>query len=86
MVSKGREMKIACSWCRKEGKQGILGEKAPLDDVRETHGICGNHCCEVQALWQTSRLVTAGSKASHDAWHVTHDVPLGGDTQSQLKD
>jgi hypothetical protein len=66
MVSKGHEMKIACSWCRKEGKRGVLGEKAPLDDVRETHGICGTHRREAQALWQSSRLVTAGSKASHD--------------------
>jgi hypothetical protein len=58
-------MKIACSWCRKEGKTQILGEKAPLDDVRETHGICGIHRRIVQDSWQASRLVTAGSRTTH---------------------
>ena len=32
-------MKVVCSWCRKEGKAEFVGEKAPLDDARETHGI-----------------------------------------------
>src|SRR2546426_2574623 len=38
-------MKIVCSWCRKEGKAGIVGEKAPLDDARETHGIHPSRPC-----------------------------------------
>lgn len=56
-------MKITCSWCRKEGKAEILGEKAPLDDDRETHGICINHRREVQAPWQESSGVIPGSVA-----------------------
>ena len=58
-------MKIACSWCWKEGKAEIVGEKAPLDDDRVTHGICVTHRREVQAPWQESSWVRAGSGATH---------------------
>lgn len=37
------DMKVICSWCCGEGRLGLVGEKAPLDDRRETHGICGDH-------------------------------------------
>ncbi len=47
-------MKIVCSWCRQEGKPELVGEKAPLDDARETHGICVVHRHEVDARWQAS--------------------------------
>ena len=47
-------MKIVCSWCRQEGKPELVGEKAPLDDARETHGICVVHRHEVEVRWQTS--------------------------------
>jgi hypothetical protein len=46
-------MRIVCSWCRKEGKVELVGEKAPLDDTRETHGICIVHRHHVEAGWQT---------------------------------
>jgi hypothetical protein len=36
-------MKLICSWCRAEGRSGLLGEKPPLDDPTETHGICRHH-------------------------------------------
>jgi hypothetical protein len=45
-------MKVICSWCRQEGKLELVGEKAPLDDARETHGICVLHRHHVQARWQ----------------------------------
>ena len=45
-------MKIICSWCRQEGKTELVGEKAPFDDARETHGICVRHRHNVQARWQ----------------------------------
>ena len=48
-------MKIVCSWCRKEGKSDSIGEKAPFEDGRETHGICLSHRDEVQARWWASR-------------------------------
>jgi hypothetical protein len=47
-------MKIICSWCRQEGKTELMGEKAPLKDKRETHGICVVHRHEVEARWQAS--------------------------------
>lgn len=56
-------MKIVCSWCRKEGKSEIVGEKAPLDDARETHGICVTHRREIQVCWQESTGLIIGSKA-----------------------
>jgi hypothetical protein len=45
-------MTIICSWCRGEGHTGVVGEKAPLDDRRETHGICLVHRHAVQARWK----------------------------------
>jgi hypothetical protein len=54
-------MKIVCSWCRKEGKAEFVGEKAPLDDARETHGICVAHCAQVHAHWWASIHLTAES-------------------------
>jgi hypothetical protein len=47
-------MKVICSWCRKEGKAEFVGEKAPLDDARETHGICVLHCDQIRQRWQAS--------------------------------
>lgn len=45
-------MIIVCSWCRKEGKDEFLGQKVPLDDQRETHGICVIHHRQVHMHWQ----------------------------------
>ncbi len=47
-------MRIVCSWCRQEGITSLVGEKAPLDDARETHGICVFHRHDVQARWYAS--------------------------------
>jgi hypothetical protein len=44
-------MKVICSWCRGEGRSGFVGEKAPLDDLRETHSICLEHETAVRARW-----------------------------------
>ncbi len=65
-------MKIACAWCRREGKTEIIGEKAPLDDDRETHGICITHFREVQAPWQKLGGVNSRSGAPHGlvVWSV----------------
>lgn len=47
-------MKVVCSWCRKEGKAEFVREKAPLDDARETHGICVLHRDQIRQRWQAS--------------------------------
>jgi hypothetical protein len=36
-------MRISCAWCQQEGQPASLGERAPLDDPAETHGICRRH-------------------------------------------
>lgn len=56
-------MKIVCSWCRQEGKSELVGEKAPLDDARETHGICLVHRDEVEARWQASILTASHAES-----------------------
>jgi hypothetical protein len=40
-------MKITCAWCQGEGQPASLGERAPLDDTAETHGICRRHTLEL---------------------------------------
>jgi len=58
-------MKIVCSWCRQEGRAEFVGEKAPFDDARETHGICSFHHQEVQTRWRASLTVAqAGAVGS----------------------
>lgn len=63
-------MKIVCSWCRKEGKAEFVGEKAPFDDARETHGICISHRHEVETHWQAS-IHTAARSGSATGWSST---------------
>ncbi len=46
-------MQVICSWCRGEGRVGLVGEKAPLEDRRETHSICIEHEKAVRARWTT---------------------------------
>jgi hypothetical protein len=40
-------MRISCAWCQQEGQPASLGERAPLDDPAETHGICRRHTQEL---------------------------------------
>jgi hypothetical protein len=65
-------MKIVCSWCRKEGKAEFVGEKAPLDDARETHGICILHRDQIRNHWHAQRrtkgLLTAASTLALFRW------------------
>ena len=36
-------MRRYCAWCKEEGKVELLGEKEPLNDDAETHGVCEKH-------------------------------------------
>ncbi|MBI2218711.1 MAG: hypothetical protein HYU51_15590 [Candidatus Rokubacteria bacterium] len=36
-------MRVVCAWCRREAKPALIGEREPLDDPQETHGICRAH-------------------------------------------
>jgi len=51
---RGTRMKVVCSWSRKEGRAEFVGEKAPLDDARETHGICVLHRDQIRQHWHAS--------------------------------
>lgn len=62
LMLKGRRMIIVCSWCRKEGKNEFVGEKGPLDDQRETHGICVIHRQQVQTRWREAVRITGSSR------------------------
>ncbi|MCP9450699.1 MAG: hypothetical protein NNA21_11645 [Nitrospira sp.] len=55
-------MRIICAWCLQEGKIALLGEKVPLDDLRETHGICRTHLLAMQAEWRKSLFALADGK------------------------
>lgn len=55
-------MRIICAWCLQEGKIALLGEKVPLDDPRETHGICKAHRLAVQAEWRKSLFALTDGK------------------------
>jgi hypothetical protein len=39
----GGSVKVVCAYCAAEGKPALMGEKEPLDDPGETHGICAEH-------------------------------------------
>jgi hypothetical protein len=65
-------MTIVCSWCRGEGCSGIIGEKAPLEDRRETHGICMSHRISVQIRWQ----LALGSQERTQV--IRRDAPSAG--------
>ncbi len=40
-------MRVTCAWCQREGQPASLGERAPLDDPAETHGICRRHTLDL---------------------------------------
>ena len=42
-------MKVICAWCIRDGRRGFLREKAPLEDPRETHGLCDEHFGKIQS-------------------------------------
>jgi hypothetical protein len=36
-------VRAICAWCRAEGVPADLGEREPLEDPVETHGLCQRH-------------------------------------------
>jgi hypothetical protein len=40
-------VRVTCAWCQHEGRPATLGERAPLDDPAETHGICRRHTLDL---------------------------------------
>jgi len=42
-------VKAFCAWCQREGGPAFLGEREPLDDQSETHGVCRRHLQHILA-------------------------------------
>jgi hypothetical protein len=42
-------VKVICAWCRAEGSPADLGERDPLEDPAETHGLCQRHLTKLMA-------------------------------------
>jgi len=42
-------VRAICSWCQAEGSPADLGEREPLDDPAETHGLCQRHLTQLLA-------------------------------------
>ena len=71
-------MHIICSWCRREGQIGLVGEKEPLEDRRETHGICLEHFETASREWRTVYQDSAKEALSPD--------PIGVDAHGVVID
>ncbi len=51
----GPTLRAFCAWCQREGWPAFLGDREPLDDPGETHGICRRHLQRIlEALPSTS--------------------------------
>lgn len=53
-VDREVRVKVVCAWCRSEGREGLIGERPPLDDSRETSGVCWMHKLETLQRTRTS--------------------------------
>jgi hypothetical protein len=42
-------MRAICAWCQAEGSPADLGEREPLEDPNETHGLCQRHLTDFLA-------------------------------------
>jgi len=42
-------VRAICAWCRAEGVPADLGEREPLEDPVETHGLCQRHLTQLLA-------------------------------------
>ena len=45
----GGALRAFCAWCQREGGPAFLGEREPLDDESETHGVCRRHLQNILA-------------------------------------
>ncbi len=58
------DMQVICSWCRGEGRVGLVGEKAPFEDRRETHSICIEHAKAVRVRWTVCQRSISSCRTS----------------------
>jgi hypothetical protein len=73
-------VKAFCSWCRREGREGYLGEREPLSVPGETHGICLRHREQVLATLPLGsrpdvRLLIVVDRDQSDVYaYLTHSL------------
>lgn len=53
-------MRAICAWCRAEGSPADLGEREPLEDASETHGICQRHLTRLLSAVRARPLAGLG--------------------------
>ena len=68
-------MKVIYSWCKSEGRPALVGEKVPLADLRETHGICNFHFQQMGADRESSALCNDDSSC-----RIIHRSSFAGGT------
>ena len=68
-------MKVIYSWCKSEGRPALVGEKVPLADLRETHGICDFHFQQMGADRESSVLCNDDSSC-----RIIHRSSFAGGT------
>lgn len=66
-------MKVICAWCEKEGKPSLIGEKEPLDDEMESHGLCPEHRKQVEDELARHRALAAELRRQSEALHSHTD-------------
>jgi len=67
MAGTATDMQVICSWCRGEGRVGLVGEKAPLEDRRETHSICIEHEKAVRDRWTACQRTVNSCRMSGES-------------------
>jgi hypothetical protein len=67
-------LKAFCAWCQREGGPAFLGEREPLDDESETHGVCRRHLQQILSALPSQSfpditylfVIKPGETALHD--------------------
>jgi hypothetical protein len=67
-------LRAFCAWCQRDGGPSFLGDREPLDDDSETHGVCRRHLQHILAALPSYSfpdvtylvVVRPGEHALHD--------------------
>lgn len=71
-------MRVLCAWCQKEGKPALIGEKEPLEDPAESHGLCAEHRKQVEDELARHRDELARHRAAAEALRAQSEALRGG--------
>jgi hypothetical protein len=59
MCDRSSDVIVVCAWCQAQGQPALLGVAEPIEDPRETHGICERHHRELLSELRPEVHVTA---------------------------